>query len=702
MVLGVINDFFSLQVQDEINKWGSLKVRIPLNDWLRKTPLQKWYRISVNYGISLKRNLMLFDGYLSDFTLRTESIDIEAYNWIHYLQYRLLDRNKKYQATPIKTIVSEIFGIIKEKGQLPFSLGENNCDKVIAKEFPQGTSFFDVLRGLNEENPDLIFRIITKNGENLLEVGEKIGDVLQGVRECDTSDPWRTNIGNREWKDSMDEFRNSQGTLRNDEHLRQTGLLFERALEDKTPAQLPKSTPLPAITISRDTDWRDFNVGDRKSIRLITGYERLSLSYTGLIQERRIIIGAWGLKSEIKVAQNYREDVNVLDTIIKNLRKSSATQVSAPQVDLSWYATSSAVSSAIQSQNKKIEQKADSSFVQWVAQTAQTALNTANQAKQTAESKADANHNHDDRYYTESEIDNKLSGKADANHTHNFPTSLPASDVYERAKQINKPTYSIAEIQGLQEALDNKSSSVASLDRIDFNYTTNLTQKKFRIGSRYQLSNVPHDQGGHQLQVLWWDLQPQGTGHDGGWGLIFWPDQNPYLQMQGEHTYLGRTDWWIKTRNWINPPNHIGMHREANSDRAQIVFNSNNNDDTTLDFKLGDDNSEFFRFMHIDTWRAAFNYELATFKQKFFAHAQFGEFPTISLAIWDSDTGFNWNGDGNFTMKANGADLNHFYNGRAPIVRQGMNNGEIQHLTQSQYDALGAGRPNNVIYYITD
>ena len=331
---------------------------------------------------------MLFDGYLSDFTLRTESIDIEAYNWIHYLQYRLLDHSKKYQSTPIKTIVSEIFGIIKEKGQLPFSLGENNCDKVIAKEFPQGTSFFDVLRGLNEENPDLIFRIITKNGENLLEVGEKIGDVLQGVRECDTSDPWRTNIVNREWKDSMDEFRNSQGTLRNDEHLRQTGLLFERALEDKTPAQLPKSTPLPVITISRDTDWRDFNVGDRKSIRLITGYERLSLSYTGLIQERRIIIGAWGLKSEIKVAQNYREDVNVLDTIIKNLRKSSAPQVSAPSVDLSWYATSSAVSSAIQSQNKKIEQKADSSFVQWVAQTAQTALNTANEAKQTAESKA--------------------------------------------------------------------------------------------------------------------------------------------------------------------------------------------------------------------------------------------------------------------------------------------------------------------------
>ena len=747
---------------------------------------------------------MLFDGYLSDFTLRTESIDIEAYNWIHYLQYRLLDRSKKYQSTPIKTIVSEIFEIIKEKGQLPFSLGENNCDKVIAKEFPQGTSFFDVLRGLNEENPDLIFRIITKNGENLLEVGEKIGDVLQGVRECDTSDPWRTNIVNREWKDSMDEFRNSQGALRNDEHLRQTGLLFERALEDKTPAQLPKSTPLPAITISRDTDWWDFNVGDRKSIRLITGYERLSLSYTGLIQERRIIIGAWGLKSEIKVAQNYREDVNVLDTIIKNLRKTSAPQVSAPQVDLSWYATSSAVSSAIQSQNKKIEQKADSSFVQWVAQTAQTALNTANQAKQTAESKAPIQHTHNKSEVWLDQVDNTsdedkplskatkkalelkcsfadivdnlnteaikplsakqgkvlkglidninrilvsddtdldqlqeivnyikqnkkilsqlgisniaglveaLEGKANKVHTHtksqisDFPTSMPASDVHKRAKQANKPTYTISEIQGLQEALDNKSSSVASLDRIDFNYTTNLTQKKFRIGSRYQLSNVPHDQGGHQLQVLWWDLQPQGTGHDGGWGLMFWPDQNPYLQMQGEDVAIGRTGGLINPKTRINFPQSVGLKRDANTDGANIYFRSSSNDDSSLDFKLYDDGSEWFRFLYNNTRRVAFNHDLATYKQKFFVHwqVQYGEFPNISLAIWDSDTGFNRESDGVLSYFSNGSKLQTIHQNAVPVVAEDFGrNVKMKKLTQAQYDALGAGRPNNVVYYITD
>lgn len=85
-------------------------------------------------------------------------------------------------------------------------------------------------------------------------------------------------------------------------------------------------------------------------------------------------------------AENRVENV---EKSIKLLRqRKGGGETPPPQLDLSWYATSSAVASAIQSQNTKIEQKADSSFVQWVAQTAQTALNTANEAKQTAESKA--------------------------------------------------------------------------------------------------------------------------------------------------------------------------------------------------------------------------------------------------------------------------------------------------------------------------
>ena len=61
-------------------------------------------------------------------------------------------------------------------------------------------------------------------------------------------------------------------------------------------------------------------------------------------------------------------------------------------------------------------------------------------------------HTHDDRYYTESEINSKLSEKANSSHTHtksqitDFPTSMPASDVYSWAKQSSKPSYSASEV----------------------------------------------------------------------------------------------------------------------------------------------------------------------------------------------------------------------------------------------------------------
>lgn len=63
-----------------------------------------------------------------------------------------------------------------------------------------------------------------------------------------------------------------------------------------------------------------------------------------------------------------------------------------------------------------------------------------------------ASHTHDDRYYTESEINTKLNAKANSSHTHtksqitDFPTSMPASDVYSWAKQSSKPSYSASEV----------------------------------------------------------------------------------------------------------------------------------------------------------------------------------------------------------------------------------------------------------------
>ena len=718
-----VRKMFAFSAVKKLNEAGMIKLSFPDDlAGLEEFEIKKGFLIQAFLPDEKKKVHCIFSGYIEERSIVGNVVNLVGYDFIGYAKHRMIREDLKFQNTAIKSIIETIFWKLNAVSVLPFSLGKNNGEELISIEFKSFTSLYTILKELSKKVSDLQIRhrseIVGNGSKEYLDISKNCGVQHSWIWSDNANIQQRNSkIVSREWKDSLwntcNYWRDNNGNIRENQSSISQWLLFEKFEQnpEKTPDKLVESAGLVTIVpeVSRE-EMTQLTVGDQKAIRLIARLEWARFEYLGIIQE--VSFGsnsAGGLDFSIKIWEKLIEQKNILDKTLANLasavKKSWPSNAPAPQVDLSWYATSSAVSSAIQSQNKKIEQKADSSFVQWVAQTAQTALNTANQAKQTADGKANANHNHDDRYYTESEIDNKLSGKADVNHTHNFPTSLPASDVYERAKQINKPTYTISDIQGLQEALDNKSSSVASLDRIDFNYTTNLTQKKFRIGSRYQLSNVPHDQGGHQLQVLWWDLQPQGTGHDGGWGLMFWPDQNPYLQMQGEHTYLGRTDWWIKTRNWINPPNHMGMHRGANTDRAQIVFNSNNNDDTALDFKLGDDGSEWFRFMYIDTWRAAFNYELATFKQKFFVHwqVQYGEFPNISLAIWDSDTGFNRESDGVLSYFSNGSKLQTIHQNAVPVVAEDFGrNVKMKKLTQAQYDALGAGRPNNVVYYITD
>lgn len=63
-------------------------------------------------------------------------------------------------------------------------------------------------------------------------------------------------------------------------------------------------------------------------------------------------------------------------------------------------------------------------------------------------------HNYDDEQIKQdiSEIESQLEGKAEKEHTHkvedieDFPSSMPASDVYDWAKQETKPTYTKSEV----------------------------------------------------------------------------------------------------------------------------------------------------------------------------------------------------------------------------------------------------------------
>ena len=91
-------------------------------------------------------------------------------------------------------------------------------------------------------------------------------------------------------------------------------------------------------------------------------------------------------------------------------------------------------------------------------------------------------HNHDDRYYTETEIDTKLSGKANSSHGNHVPTTQTADNaVFLRndntwatvtpaniGAAASSHTHSISSINSLQEALSTKATATsvdASLSR---------------------------------------------------------------------------------------------------------------------------------------------------------------------------------------------------------------------------------------------
>lgn len=322
-VIAVINDIFSLQVDDEVNKWWKLKILFPTEKRLQSEPITKGYRITVTYWLKIWQIIRLFDWYITDVTVKTTAVQIEAENWLSYLQRRMIRSDKDYEniSASIKNAVSTIFSELNTTSQLPITLWLNDCDTIISKKFSRGTSFYDILKQCWEVEKDLIVRV----QDGVLEVSKNTGKVLDWVWEYDAKNTRLTNIADWNRKDSMDNFYtyilNDTSSAENTDFENDMKLMFEK-YESKWSLTLPTWKAIPSVTISRDTDWRDFNIWDRKNIRLITWYNWLPLEYLWLIQSRKVTIDSrWWLKADIKISEKYKADTNILDLLLVNLRK---------------------------------------------------------------------------------------------------------------------------------------------------------------------------------------------------------------------------------------------------------------------------------------------------------------------------------------------------------------------------------------------
>lgn len=314
--------FFSLQITDEVNKGWSLKFSIPTDKRLRNNPIAKWNRVIVFFTKDINNNVCIFSWYICDISITTNKIDIEADNWLTYLQNRILREEKNYDNATIMSVVSECFSSINSNFALPITLGTNNSLTRIKRQFNVGTSLYDIFKFCCESDNDLLVRILPDT--NQLQIWHDIGTLLDWAWEYNVQDTRATKIIDWSWKDTTDEFYTYILTWNwsavNSDWNTQNNLILEKFEQDWA-LNCPTWNSIPSITIDRDTDWWEFYVWDRKTIRLYTEYSWFSMEYTGIIQSRKITVNSSGLKAEVKVSEEYQSDKNILDIILSNLRK---------------------------------------------------------------------------------------------------------------------------------------------------------------------------------------------------------------------------------------------------------------------------------------------------------------------------------------------------------------------------------------------
>lgn len=384
-----IQDIFEINADLKLN--GSSQVKITLDaqsPYIQKDLLRMWRSIRIT-ELTEEGEKEMLAGVIRWVEANFTQVEIIAESWRVLLEKRLVDQKQKRLNAPLEEVVRTLFEEQNRKSPLPFNI-ECETGSTVSLEVGEKAVLSSVINSLIKEGVD-VFLI-----GDTLKIGKHIWeDRTQGANykefRYDTQDPEGNTIDKAKLVIDAKEMSNKVWGQRSEESIARYGLLEESKSNEDEATYLKEHKEQVSefnITVGEDSFYQ-VELGDKVKV-IIKGYNEL-MQFNGVMK----IVGKKYRSGDLPTieytvsTQRIPQEwvIGTIKQLSEKVNQKTIT-TSWPQVDLSWYASSSAVSSAIQSQNKKIEQKADSSFVQWVAQTAQTALNAANQAKQTADSKA--------------------------------------------------------------------------------------------------------------------------------------------------------------------------------------------------------------------------------------------------------------------------------------------------------------------------
>ena len=384
-----IQDIFEINADLKLN--GSSQVKITLDaqsPYIQKDLLRMRRSIRIT-EFTEEGEKEILAGVIRWVEANFTQVEIIAESRRVLLEKRLVDQKYKWSKAPLEEVVRALFEEQNRKSPLPFNV-ECETGSTVSLEVGEKAVLSSVINSLIKEGVD-VFLI-----GDTLKIGKHIWeDRTQGANykefRYDTQDPEGNTIDKAKLVIDAKEMSNKVWGQRSEESIARYGLLEESKSNEDEATYLKEHKEQVSefnITVGEDSFYQ-VELGDKVKV-IIKGYNEL-MQFNGVMK----IVGKKYRSGDLPTIE-YTVSTQripqewVIGTIKQLSEKVNQKTITTtwPQVDLSWYATSSAVNQAIQSQNTKIEKKADSSFVQWVAQTAQTALNTANQAKQTAEAKA--------------------------------------------------------------------------------------------------------------------------------------------------------------------------------------------------------------------------------------------------------------------------------------------------------------------------
>lgn len=375
-----IQDIFEINADLKLN--GSSQVKITLDaqsPYIQKDLLRMWRSIRIT-ELTEEGEKEMLAGVIRWVEANFTQVEIIAESWRVLLEKRLVDQKQKRLNAPLEEVVRTLFEEQNRKSPLPFNI-ECETGSTVSLEVGEKAVLSSVINSLIKEGVD-VFLI-----GDTLKIGKHIWeDRTQGANykefRYDTQDPEGNTIDKAKLVIDAKEMSNKVWGQRSEESIARYGLLEESKSNEDEVTYLKEHKEQVSefnITVGEDSFYQ-VELGDKVKV-IIKGYNEL-MQFDGVMK----IVGKKYRSGDLPTieytvsTQRIPQEwvIGTIKQLSEKVNQKTIT-TSWPQVDLSWYASSSAVNQAIQSQNTKIEKKADSSFVQWVAQTAQTALNTANQ-----------------------------------------------------------------------------------------------------------------------------------------------------------------------------------------------------------------------------------------------------------------------------------------------------------------------------------